>query len=174
MWESQGKNTFWFFLVKSGIMAFSFSLNQVISRNDFGAQLHKQVSQHNGGQPQAEGRMSRKRGPALTSSGVKNKDEEWCTVERSPTTPYNVEPLNSLKFLFLPLKIQYQTLALIFWQLDYRSLSEKREGESSSVWYFPISYAKNRNFQTASKNAGQIHLSPAYHDSWNRVVFSFL
>lgn len=104
LWESQGKNTFWFFLVKSGIVAFCFSLNQVISRNDFGAQLHKQVSQHDGGQPQAEGRMSGKRGPALTSSGVKNKDEEWCTGERSHTTPYNVEPLNSLKFLFLPLK----------------------------------------------------------------------
>lgn len=98
MWKCQGKHIFWFFLVKSGMIAFSFSFNQVISRNDVRAQMHKQD------QPQVELRRKGKRGPALTSSGEKNRDEDWYTGERNLTTAYNVEPLHSLKFLFLPLE----------------------------------------------------------------------
>lgn len=52
------------------MMAFSFSFNQVISRNDVRAQMHKQD------QPQVELRRNGKRGPALTSSGEKNRDED--------------------------------------------------------------------------------------------------
>lgn len=58
------------------MMAFSFFLNQVVSSNDFVAQMHKQVSQHNGGETQAEGRRSEKGGPASTSSGEKSRDED--------------------------------------------------------------------------------------------------
>lgn len=57
-------------------MAFSFFLNQVVLSKDFVAQMHKQVSHHNGGETQAEGRRSGKRGPALTSSGEKNRHED--------------------------------------------------------------------------------------------------
>lgn len=65
------------FPCEKGWWHFSFPLNQVISSNDFGAQMHKQVSQYDGGQPQAEGRRSGKRGPALASSGVKNRDKDF-------------------------------------------------------------------------------------------------
>lgn len=101
MWESQRKHTFWFSLVKKEMMAFSFSLIQVVSKNYFGAQMHKQVNQHNGSQPRAEGRSGKR-----TSFNFQwGEKERWRYAgERSHTTPYNVEPLHSLKFLFLPLE----------------------------------------------------------------------